>query len=70
MNKICGNCRYWQPEERAKGGSISYRTMEPYCKQIKAKGKPKVIYADNKACMLWKVADPWDLESRQKAGAI
>lgn len=52
--KICGNCRHWQPEVRANTGSISYRMQDPYCKQIFEKGKPKVVYAETKACWLWK----------------
>jgi len=54
MDKCCGTCFHWQPEERDPIGSISYKSKEPYCIQINDKGKPAVRYAETKACWLWK----------------
>lgn len=31
MDKRCGTCRYWNPGEKAKFGSLKATTQDPWC---------------------------------------
>jgi len=72
IEQICGTCAFCQPEIRGQiGTNMTYRTRDPYCKQIKIKGKPKVKYAEDKPeSWCHKKASDEQLASRVKAGLI
>ena len=61
----CGTCSRWKPEQRAKKGSMTFRTADPLCTMTS-----KIKYAEDKPCWCHKEATREQLASRVKAGLI
>jgi len=72
IEQCCGTCAHWQPERRNRiGSSMTYKTQDPFCTQIKIRGKFKVKCVEDKPeGWCWMRASDEQLASRVKAGLL